>query len=174
MKSLSQGLGKPIWPRKPIYNRKQLPLFLISADEGKAWFHNRLKVAEAGPGYCHFPTGRAMDYFHMLATENTNHAPIPQRTTVPRRWVNVRRERNEGLDCRCYSIASLHSLLMQGLSLDAHCAQFEAMLTPPVSPRRQAIGDDRTEAQRRIAGRLPLEIYLRRSGLTLETLVAER
>ncbi len=126
---------KPIWPRRPIYNRKQLPLFLISADEGKAWFHARLKVHEAGPGFCHFPTGRAMDYFHMLVAEKL---VTRYRNGRPyREWINARRERNEALDCRCYSIAALHAMLMQGLSLDAHCAQFEAMLTPPVSP----IGD---------------------------------
>jgi phage terminase large subunit GpA-like protein len=45
-------------------------------------------------------------------------------------WQNVRRERNESLDCRCYSIAALHSLLMAGLNLDQHSEQFAQMLKP--------------------------------------------
>ncbi len=129
VKSLSVGWSKPIWPRKAIYNRKALPLFLISADEAKTWVHNRLKIADAGPGFCHFPIGRPVDYFSMLTVEKL---VTRTRNGRPyREWLNPKRERNEALDCRCYAVAALHSLLMQGVNLDAHVAQFEAMLAPP-------------------------------------------
>ncbi len=121
VKSLSVGWSKPIWPRKALYNRKALPLFLISADEAKMWVHNRLRIEEPGPGRCHFPTGRALDYFHMLTAEKliTRH----KNGRPYREWVNPKRERNEALDCRCYSVAALHSLLMQvRVDLNAHCA----------------------------------------------------
>jgi phage terminase large subunit GpA-like protein len=134
---LNFGFSKPIWPRKPIYNRKQMPLFLISSDEAKRWFHQRLRIGERGAGYCHFPTGRPLDYFRgllceTLLTRYRNGRPHQE-------WANLRRERNEPLDARCYSIAALFSLLMSGLNLDQHCANFERMLAPP--PNRPTSGD---------------------------------
>ncbi len=106
VKSLSSGWSKPIWPRKALYNRKQLPLFLISADEGKMWIHNRLRIDTPGPGYMHFPLGRALDYFQMLTAEklitrHKNGRPI-------REWINAKRERNEALGLpRVKSVAAL-------------------------------------------------------------------
>ena len=146
VKSLSVGWSKPIWPRKALYNRKQLPLFLISADEAKMWVHNRLRIEDAGPGYCHFPLGRALDYFHMLTAEklitrHKNGRPI-------REWINAKRERNEALDCRVYSVAALHSLLMQGVDLNAHCAAFEAMLAPVNERLGATIGKRRSRTAR--------------------------
>jgi phage terminase large subunit GpA-like protein len=129
IKSLSSAFGKPVWPRKAVYNRKAMPLFLISADEAKRWFFQRLKIAAPGAGYCHFPMGRPMDFFRMLVAERL----ITRRHhgREHREWSNIKRERNEGLDARCYNVAALHSLLMGGLNLDAHVAAFEKLLAPP-------------------------------------------
>jgi phage terminase large subunit GpA-like protein len=134
VKGLNSGWTKPIWPRKAIYNPKQFPFFLISVDEAKSWFYRRLAVAE-GPGRCHFPLGRPLDWYRMLTAET-----LVRRTRAGRavyEWVNSRRERNEGLDARVYSIAALHSLLMSGLNLDSYCSQFAAMLAPqPAAPAK--------------------------------------
>ena len=127
MKGLNNGWTKPIWARKAIYNAKQLPFFLISVDEAKAWLMRRLPLAE-GPGCCHFSVGRSLDWFKMLVSETLvcrNHAG-----RVVYEWQNLRRERNEGLDCRIYSIAALHTLLMGRLNLDSHGEQFAQMLKP--------------------------------------------
>jgi phage terminase large subunit GpA-like protein len=127
VKGLNNGWSKPIWPRKPVYSSKQLPMFLISVDEAKQWFFRRLTVTE-GAGRCHFPIGRPLDWFRMLTAET-----LVRRTRAGRavyEWQNLRRERNEALDARVYAIAALHSLLMAGLNLDAHAASFEAMLKP--------------------------------------------
>lgn len=127
VKGLNSGWSKPVWPRKAIYTRKQLPLFLISVDEAKQWFFRRLGLTE-GPGRCHFPVGRQIDFFRMLTAETLVRRHRNGR--IKFEWANLRRERNEALDARVYSIAALHSLLMGGLNLDAHCESFEKMLAP--------------------------------------------
>jgi phage terminase large subunit GpA-like protein len=128
VKGLNSGWGKPVWPRKAIYNRRQLPLFLISVDEAKQWFHRRLALTE-GPGCCHFPLGRPLDYFRMLTAETLVRRHRNGRVIFE--WANLRRERNEALDARVYSIAALHSLLMAGLNVDVHSESFQKMLAPP-------------------------------------------
>ena len=127
VKGLNNGWSKPIWPRKAIYNPKQLPFFLVSVDECKSWFMRRLPLTE-GPGTCHFPLGRPLDYFRMLTAETLVRRNRAGRAVLE--WQNLHRERNEALDTRCYAIASLHALLMGGLNLDQHCEQFAAMLKP--------------------------------------------
>jgi phage terminase large subunit GpA-like protein len=128
VKGLNNGWTKPIWPRKAIYNAKQLPFFLISVDEAKAWLMRRLPLTE-GAGACHFPLGRPLDWFRMLTAETLLRRNRAGRVVFE--WQNLRRERNEALDCRVYCIAALHALLMGGLNLDAHAEQFAAMLRPP-------------------------------------------
>jgi phage terminase large subunit GpA-like protein len=131
IKGLSNGWSKPIWPRRALYNPRQLPFFLISVDEGKAWFFRRLMITEPGPGYCHFRTGTPLDYFRMLVAETLTRRMKAGRVVFE--WRNLTRARNEALDARVYAIASLHSLLMSGLNIDAHTASFETMLKPPVN-----------------------------------------
>ena len=128
VKGLNNGWTKPIWPRKAIYNPKQFPFFLISVDEAKAWLMRRLPLTE-GPGCCHFPMGRALDWFRMLTAETLVRRNRAGRAVYE--WQNANRQRNEGLDCRVYCIAALHALLMGGLNLDQHAEQFAQMLRPP-------------------------------------------
>jgi phage terminase large subunit GpA-like protein len=130
VKGLNSGWSKPIWPRKAVYNRKQLPLFLISVDEAKQWFFRRLPLTE-GPGACHFPVGRPLDYFKMLTAETLVRSHRAGRVVYE--WKNLNRERNEALDARVYAIAGLFSMLMGGLNLDAHQQTFDEMLKPPVN-----------------------------------------
>jgi phage terminase large subunit GpA-like protein len=129
IKGLSNGWSKPIWPRRALYNPRQLPFFLISVDEAKAWFFRRLMITEPGPGFCHFRTGTPLDYFRMLVAETLTRRMKAGRIVFE--WRNLQRQRNESLDARVYSIAALHSLLMGGLNLDQHADQFAQMLKPP-------------------------------------------
>jgi phage terminase large subunit GpA-like protein len=107
-----------------------LPAFLISVDEAKARLMRRLPLTQ-GPGCCHFPLGRVLDYFRMLTAETLVRRNRAGRAVYE--WQNLKRERNEALDCRCYAVASLHPLLMGGPNLDAHAEQFAAMPSPVVN-----------------------------------------
>jgi hypothetical protein len=45
------------------------PLYMIGVDAAKEVIVARLSIEEPGPGACHFPTDRDLDYFRMLTAE---------------------------------------------------------------------------------------------------------
>ena len=124
-KGSSNGWGRPIWPRKASWNKTKDSLYLISADEAKAWTANRLRIELAGPGYCHTPLSRDRVWFEQLTAEKL----IIDRGR--RKWTKPIHARNEACDCRALSVAALHSRLLAGLDLNAWCDAFEKMLEPP-------------------------------------------
>ncbi len=144
-KGMSNGWGRPVWPRKASWNKNKDSLYLISADEAKAWTANRLRIESAGPGFCHFPLSRDRVWFEQLTAEKL----IIDRGR--RKWTKPLHARNEATDCRALAVAALHSRLLAGLDLNDWCRQFEAMLTPPAIP----IG---IKAERRAAAGDPLEV----------------
>ena len=49
---------RPIWARVHSKGRKnRQPLWIVGVDGAKEGFYSRLKIAEHGPGFCHFPVG---------------------------------------------------------------------------------------------------------------------
>jgi phage terminase large subunit GpA-like protein len=109
--------GSPLWPRRPSRPKPgRPPLYVIGSDAAKEITVARLQLESPGPGYCHFPVGRDLDYFAMLTAER----PIRRFVKgVPiREWVKASYERNEALDARCYSLAALHGLRSLGFDLD--------------------------------------------------------
>jgi phage terminase large subunit GpA-like protein len=127
-KGLSNGWGKPIWPRKASYDRNRLPLYAVSADEAKAWVANRMRIEKPGPGYMHTPLSRPRDWYEQLTVEKL------VMVKGQRKWVNAQRARNEAFDCRALAVCALHSRLLAGLDLNQWCDQFGAMLAPKTLP----------------------------------------
>jgi phage terminase large subunit GpA-like protein len=123
----------PIWPRKP--SRKNLtPFFMVGVDAGKTAIYDRLKIGKPGPGYCHFPMGRDLEYFEQLTAEKKftrYHNGFPKQE-----WRKPANARNEALDARNYSYAALQALYASGLRLAAHCERFAKMTQ---SQRKQAL-----------------------------------
>ena len=133
----------PIWPRKP--SRKEqtgAPFFMIGVDAAKAALYDRLKITMPGPGYCHFPMGRDLEYFEQLTAEKKftrYHNGFPKQE-----WRKPANARNEALDARNYAYAALHALYASGLKLAVHCERFARMVearrggsqrpAPPVQP----------------------------------------
>jgi phage terminase large subunit GpA-like protein len=58
----------PIWPRKPS-RKNQTPFFMVGVDAAKTVIYDRMKIQEPGPGFCHFPLGRELEYFEQLTAE---------------------------------------------------------------------------------------------------------
>ena len=115
----------PIWPRKPS-RKNQTPFFMIGVDAGKTAIYDRLKIREVGPGYCHFPIGRELEYFEQLTAEKKftrYHLGFPKQE-----WRKPASARNEALDARNYAYAALHGLYSSGLRLSAHCDRFAGMV----------------------------------------------
>lgn len=89
-------------------NREQAYRFDIGVDTGKSLLMGRLKVEEAGPGYCHFPIeddkGYDKKYFEGLTAEKK---VLRYKRGKPYFvWEKIR-ERNEPLDCRNYAAAAI-------------------------------------------------------------------
>lgn len=99
------GNGRPLVGRPSKSNRGKVPLFTVGTDTAKELLLlSRLKTLEPGPGYCHFPVEYDDEYFDQLTAEKAvikYHHGHP--STV---WVKTR-PRNEALDLRVYSLATL-------------------------------------------------------------------
>jgi phage terminase large subunit GpA-like protein len=139
-KGASSAWGRPIWPRRPSWDKNKHAIYVVSADEAKLWVANRMRIEKPGkdcskpldtvsyprvPGYMHTPVTRARDWYEMLTCEKL------VLIKGQRRWVNALRARNEAFDCRCLAVAALHSRMLAGLDLNAWCDQFAALLAPP-------------------------------------------
>jgi phage terminase large subunit GpA-like protein len=114
------GEGKPIVGRPSKNNIGRVPLYPIGVDTAKEVHYSRLKMDEAGPGYCHFPSKRDDEYFKQLTAEKQMiryHKGFPSRV-----WVKTR-TRNEALDVRVYAIAALTIL---NVNMDSVARKFYA------------------------------------------------
>jgi phage terminase large subunit GpA-like protein len=124
-KGLSNGWGKPIWPRRASWDKNKHAIYLVSSDEAKAWAANRMRVETPGAGYMHTPIGRERGWYEQLTAERL----VFQKGQ--RKWANPFRARNEAFDCRALAVCALHSRLLAGLDLNTWCDQFEELLAPP-------------------------------------------
>lgn len=111
------GPGIPLWPRRPSRTKGKVPLFVIGVDAAKDALFARLRLAEPGPGYMHFPAERDAEFFRQLTAERVVtrfERGRPIRLWQPRRDG----ERNEALDTTVYAMAALHGLISMGLQLN--------------------------------------------------------
>jgi phage terminase large subunit GpA-like protein len=128
-KGMSNGWGRPIWPRRASWDKNRHAIYLVSSDESKAWVANRMRIDHAGPGYMHTPISREAGWYQQLCAEKL------VILKGVRKWVNPLRARNEALDCRCLAVSALHSRLLAGLDLNRWCEEFERLLAPaPPAP----------------------------------------
>ncbi|MEO5333983.1 MAG: phage terminase large subunit family protein, partial [Magnetococcus sp. YQC-5] len=119
------GMGVPIWPQRASLNNKgRIPLFKVGVDAAKEAIYARLRIKEAGPGYCHFPHDRDAEWFRQLTAEKIRTKYIRGRPI--REWHKKDGDRNEALDCRVYALAALHGLMSIGLQLNKEADRREA------------------------------------------------
>jgi phage terminase large subunit GpA-like protein len=106
-------IGTPVVDKVSWVGRgKQVPLRLLGVDEIKSTLMDRLRLENAGPGYCHFPRGQARGYtqswFDGLLSEH--HILVRRAGKERLEWVCPTGVRNEPLDCRVYATAALEIL----------------------------------------------------------------
>jgi phage terminase large subunit GpA-like protein len=118
------GEGKPIIGNPSRTNLAKIPLFPIGTFAAKDLVVGRLKIAEPGPGYCHFPTRHRPGYFQELTAEEVR--TKYNKGFPTREWVKIR-PRNEALDCRVLATAALASL---NVRVDELVAAMEAGAPP--------------------------------------------
>jgi phage terminase large subunit GpA-like protein len=102
--------ARPIWPKRASRTRHDEPVFVIGVDTAKDALFGRLKIADPGPGYVHFPAADGFEeaYFDQLTAEEvvTRH-----REGRPYRvWVLPKGRRNEALDTFVLALAARMSL----------------------------------------------------------------
>jgi phage terminase large subunit GpA-like protein len=137
----------PIWPRVPS-KKNNTPFFMIGVDPAKSALYDRLRIDQPGPGYCHFPLGRDIQYFEQLTAERMYtrfHNGFPKRE-----WRKESSVRNEALDCRVYAYAALFALYAAGLKLDVHCDRFAGLTgtrrSAPAAPTAEPAPEGNTPA----------------------------
>lgn len=98
----------------------------IGVDSGKVLIYSRLRQAEPGPGFVHFPDDSAFDeeYFAQLTAEKL---VVKRRFgRASQQWVQLR-PRNEALDCLVYALAALR---LASIDLDRMAARRTAAAEP--------------------------------------------
>jgi phage terminase large subunit GpA-like protein len=114
----SAGEGKAIFPRKKVNagRSRTSGVHMVGVDQAKWVVANRLRIGAPGPGYCHFPTSRAADWYQQLTSEVrvTRFRRGKRRTS----WELPSGRRNEALDCRVYAYAALHGWYLSSRTLE--------------------------------------------------------
>lgn len=126
------GWGRPIVgtpsKKKSAARARRVTLYPIGVDETKLVVMRRLALEEYGPGYCHFPTDRAPEWYDQLTAEKLITEKV--RGFPVRHWAKIR-ERNEALDCRVYATAALKllnpNLRRRAARLAASAAELQAL-----------------------------------------------
>lgn len=98
-------VGNPARKRSGKKTKRPIDLYMVGVDQAKSLIMRRLKIDSPGPGYCHFPAGRSIEYFRQLTAEKLITRYVKG---FPRReWKKQDKARNEALDCRVYALAAL-------------------------------------------------------------------
>lgn len=129
------GAGRPVVKisrRQKGTKTREVDLYQVGVDDAKGIVFARLKVEEIGPGYCHFPMGREVEYFDQLTAEKLTtrfYKGFPRKV-----WVKTR-ARNEALDCRVYAFAALKILNPVWSAIEKRITSTPAVTPEPEQPR---------------------------------------
>lgn len=84
---------------------RRVRLFPIGVSAAKDLLYGRLKIAEPGPGYCHFPVSYDEDFFYQLTAEKAIN--VWEKGKRIRRWIlKGAHRRNEALDVRVLALVA--------------------------------------------------------------------
>jgi phage terminase large subunit GpA-like protein len=120
--------GKPIVGRASRGNRFRLSLYPIGTDTAKEVIYSRLRLTQPGPGYCHFPMQRDIEYFRQLTAEKQ--VTKFGKGSAIREWIKTR-TKNEALDCTVYALAALKLL---NADLDSLVCEMDAVVKNVTKP----------------------------------------
>lgn len=111
---------------------RDVDLYQVGVDDAKSMVYARLKVEEAGPGFCHFPMSRETEFFEQLTAEKL---VTKYYKGFPRREWQKKRARNEALDCRVYAYAALKILNPVWSAIEKRLTQKKTEKQPEEQPR---------------------------------------
>lgn len=150
------GEGKPVWPKLASKNNKgRIALFNIGVDSAKDSVYGRLRIAEPGPGYCHFPADRDGAYFEQLTSETVVTKYV--KGFPVRSWVPKPNTRQEALDCRVYAFAALRSMsiswgkVQRMLAEQQQAKRRQEVVEEEVTPAAAVVVQQQKRAPKRVA-----------------------
>lgn len=112
------GMRSPVWPAKRPTSRtkKTFRPIILGVNAAKDVVRSRLHLETPGPGFCHFPVDRDINWFAQLVSERlVTKTMNGQRFRV---WELSPGRANEALDCRVYAYGALCGLIHFGLQLN--------------------------------------------------------
>lgn len=98
------------YKRRTGRDRRPVDLYIIGVDSAKAILYQRLRIAEPGPGYCHFPRRDEYDQTHFKNLVAEKCVTVYKNNIPTRKWVLPEAKNNEQLDVRIYSMAAVQIL----------------------------------------------------------------
>ena len=112
VKGSSGGYGEPLVFRPRKSGVEQVALWMVGTVTAKQVVYSRLRIAEAGPGFCHFPRNPRRGYDQVFFRGLVAEKPIWKYETGRKvlKFVAGQFKRNEPLDIRCYILAGLDIL----------------------------------------------------------------
>jgi terminase, large subunit len=129
--------ARPIWSHKAGKSQKyKAQVWHVGADTAKDAWYSRLRTAEDGPGYCHFPLDYPEHFFDMLTAEQIRTKYSKGRPV--REWFCPPNKRNEALDIRVYALAALLSRPVNWAQLAAQTGEPLKNVTAPRAMPRSA------------------------------------
>lgn len=106
------GQKSPLWPIPKLEARKTKMTgyrpVMLGTGAAKEAIYQRLAIDEPGPGYCHFPVGRADNWYEQLTAEKQ--VLEKKHGFSFTRWILPKGRANEALDTRVYAYAALCGL----------------------------------------------------------------
>jgi phage terminase large subunit GpA-like protein len=102
-------LSRPVLVEESVIKKSNLRLYSVATHAAKDRIFSRLKIAEPGPGYMHFPEWADEEYFAQLTGEKK--LTVRDKRTRAKKiiWVKTH-TRNEALDLEVYAMAGLFVL----------------------------------------------------------------
>lgn len=130
----------------PIRDNKKITcwLYTLGVDAGKAAIKSATEVQEAGPKYCHFPSGDSYGYdsyyFNGLLSEKLEITQTKRGNVWA--WVKIPgHQRNEALDCRNYAMAGFKIIDPDTFAVEQRLKDLPAQAVPKQpaqqKPKRQ-------------------------------------
>lgn len=133
------GWGRPLASSGSQVGPQKVRLYAVGTDSAKEDIFTSFRVAEAGPGYCHFSENLPAEFFRQLTAEKLVTTKREFETTL--QWVKTS-ERNEALDCAVYARAAVAVLRPNfrklKRNLDRAVSQMEARRNAP--PAQVSLG----------------------------------
>ena len=98
-------VGSPMRRRSGKKTKRPTDVYMVGTDPARLTVMRRLKINEPGPGYCHFPEGRTLDYFRQLSVLKAVTKYVKGFARIE--WRKAEGHRAEAFDCRVYAFAGL-------------------------------------------------------------------